>query len=98
MLRTGAVHTPFHWTDQRRTGPPRRGYGPRMAVQKAIDLTGTGPSVEEAVAEAVDRAGLTLEGISRFDVVALSGAVENGRLVYEAHVRVWFALLERVHG
>ena len=69
-----------------------------MAVQKAIDLTGTGPSVEEAVAEAVDRAALTLEGITRFEVVALSGAVEGGRLTYEAHVRVWFALLERVHG
>jgi flavin-binding protein dodecin len=69
-----------------------------MAVQKAVDLTGTGPSVEEAVAEAVDRAGLTLEGITRFDVVSLSGSVENGRLTYEAHVRVWFALLERVHG
>jgi flavin-binding protein dodecin len=69
-----------------------------MAVQKAIDLTGTGPSVEEAVAEAVDRAALTLDGITRFEVVALSGTVEGARLTYEAHVRVWFALLERVHG
>jgi flavin-binding protein dodecin len=69
-----------------------------MAVQKAVDLTGTGPSVEEAVSEALDRAGLTLEGITRFDVVELSGTVDNGRLTYQAHVRVWFALLERVHG
>ena len=69
-----------------------------MAVQKAVDLIGTGPSVEEAVAEAVDRAALTLEGITRFDIVDLSGTVENGRLTYEARVRVWFALLERVHG
>jgi len=69
-----------------------------MPVQKAVDLTGTGPSVEEAVAEAVDRAALTLEGITSFDVVSLSGSVENGRLTYEAHVRVWFSLLERVHG
>jgi flavin-binding protein dodecin len=69
-----------------------------MAVAKAIDLTGEGPSVEEAVAEAVDRAGLTLEGITRFDVVSLTGTVEEGRLLFQAHVRVWFALLERVHG
>jgi flavin-binding protein dodecin len=69
-----------------------------MAVEKALDLTGSGPSVEEAVAEAVDRAALTLEGITRFDVVALSGSVRNGRLIFDAHVRVWFALLERVHG
>ena len=69
-----------------------------MAVEKALDLTGSGPSVEEAVAEAVDRAALTLQGITRFDVVALSGSVGNGRLTFEAHVRVWFALLERVHG
>jgi len=69
-----------------------------MPVQKAVDLTGTGPSVEEAVAEAVDRAALTLQGITSFDVVSLSGSVENGRLTYQAHVRVWFSLLERVHG
>jgi flavin-binding protein dodecin len=69
-----------------------------MAVQKAVDLTGTGASVEEAVAEAVDRAALTLQGISRFEILALSGAVEDGRLTYEARIRVWFALLERVHG
>ena len=69
-----------------------------MPVQKAVDLTGTGPTVEEAVAEAVDRAALTLQGITSFDVVSLSGSVEHGRLTYEAHVRVWFSLLERVHG
>jgi len=69
-----------------------------MGVQKAIDLAGTGSTVEEAVAEAVDRAGLTLEGISRFEVVALSGTVDGGRLTYQAQLRVWFALLERVHG
>jgi flavin-binding protein dodecin len=69
-----------------------------MAVQKAIDLTGTGSTIEEAVAEAVDRAGLTLEGISRFEVVALSGSVDGGRLTYQAELRVWFELLERVHG
>jgi flavin-binding protein dodecin len=69
-----------------------------MAVQKAVDLTGSGPSVEEAIAEAVDRAGMTLEGITRFDIVRVGGSVDDGRLTYEAQVRVWFSLLERVHG
>jgi flavin-binding protein dodecin len=69
-----------------------------MAVQKAVDLTGTGPSVEEAVAEALDRAALTLDGITRFEVVAIGGDVDDGRVSYEARLRVWFTLLERVHG
>jgi flavin-binding protein dodecin len=69
-----------------------------MAVEKAVDLTGTGPSLEDAVAEAVDRASMTLEGVTRFDVVSVSGTVEGGRLTYEARIRVWFTLLERVHG
>ena len=69
-----------------------------MAVQKAVDLTGTGPTVEDAVAEAVDRAGMTLEGVTRFEIVSLAGTSEGGRITYEAQVRVWFTLLERVHG
>jgi dodecin len=69
-----------------------------MAVEKAVDLTGTGPTVDEAVTEALDRAAQTLDGISRFDVVTLSGSVTDGRPTFQAHVRVWFVLLERVHG
>jgi flavin-binding protein dodecin len=69
-----------------------------MAVEKAVDLTGTGATVDEAVAEALDRAAQTLDGISRFDVVTLSGSVTEGRPTFQAHVRVWFVLLERVHG
>jgi len=69
-----------------------------MAVQKAVDLTGSGASIEDAVADAVDRASMTLNGITRFEIVNLSGSLEGGQLSYEAHVRVWFTLLERVHG
>jgi flavin-binding protein dodecin len=69
-----------------------------MAVQKAVDLTGTGATVEEAVSEAMDRADMTLEGVTRFEIVSLGGSTDGGRLVYEAQVRVWFTLLERVHG
>ena len=36
-----------------------------MAVQKAVELTGTGATVEDAIGEALDRARLTLEGTAR---------------------------------
>lgn len=69
-----------------------------MAVQKAVELTGSGASVEDAVAEAVDRAGLTLEGITGFDVKRVSGTVDGARVTYEVRLRVWFTLRERMHG
>ena len=54
-----------------------------MTVQKAIELIGTGDSIQDAVTEALDRAQLTLEG---------------SRTVYRVELRVWFTLLERMHG
>ena len=69
-----------------------------MAVQKAVELTGTGPTLEEAVGEALDRARLTLEGITSFDVREISGLVEGGQTTYRVELRVWFTLLERMHG
>jgi flavin-binding protein dodecin len=69
-----------------------------VAVQKAVELTGTGASVEDAVAEAVDRAGLTLEGITGFDVRRVSGSVDGARITWEVQIRVWFTLRERMHG
>ena len=69
-----------------------------MAVQKAVDLIGTGTTVEDAIAEAVDRAGLTLEGVRSFDVRRVTGTVDGARITYEVRIRVWFTLLERMHG
>jgi flavin-binding protein dodecin len=68
-----------------------------MTVEKWIDLTGTAPTIEQAVAEAVDRAGQTLEGISSFTIEQISGVVENGRVSYRVLVRVAFVLFERFH-
>jgi flavin-binding protein dodecin len=48
-----------------------------MTVEKFVDLTATGPTMEEAVAAAVQRAGLTLRGITRFEVSRIEGTVEN---------------------
>ncbi|HYT09073.1 MAG TPA: dodecin family protein [Mycobacteriales bacterium] len=69
-----------------------------MAVQKAVELTGTGTSVEDAVTEALDRAGLTLQGITSFEVRRVAGSVEGSRVTWQVEVRVWFTLLEPVHG
>ncbi len=69
-----------------------------MAVEKAVDLTGTGASVEDAVAEARDRASLTLEALTSFEVLQISGELDGSRVTYRVRLRVWFTLLERVHG
>jgi Uncharacterized conserved protein len=69
-----------------------------MTVEKSIDLTAAGPSIEEAVAEAIDRASLTLEGISSFEVERVEGTVEDGRVVYRIRVRVSFTIKEHFHG
>ena len=68
-----------------------------MSVDKAVELTGTGASIEEAVAEAIDRAGMTLDAITTFDVEHVSGVVDGNLVTYRVRVKVWFTLLERVH-
>ena len=69
-----------------------------MAVQKAVELTGTGRTIQDAVGEALDRARLSLEGITSFEVTRISGVVEESDTSYQVELRVWFTLLERMHG
>jgi flavin-binding protein dodecin len=69
-----------------------------VAVRKAVELTGAGASVEDAVGEALDRARLTLEGITSFELRQVSGVVEGAQTTYQVEIRVWFTLLERMHG
>ena len=69
-----------------------------MAVQKVVELTGTGTTVEDAVQEALDRAESTLEGITSFQVREITGSVQDGRTVFRVELRVWFTLLDRLHG
>ena len=69
-----------------------------MAVEKSVDLIGTGTSVDEAISEALDRATMTLEAITAFDVAHISGVVEGSRVTYRVRLTVWFTLLERMHG
>jgi flavin-binding protein dodecin len=69
-----------------------------MAVEKSIDLTATGASLDEAVQSAVHRATLTLEGVSSFEVERIEGVVESGgEVTYKVLVRVSFAIKERIH-
>lgn len=69
-----------------------------MTVEKAVELIGTGDSVQDAMDEALDRARMSLEGITRFDVTHISGAVNGGSTEYRVELRVWFVLRERMHG
>lgn len=68
-----------------------------MSVEKSIDLTATGPTVEEAVAAAVDRAGLTVRGLTSFEIERIEGTIEDGDIVYKVHLRLSFVIKERVH-
>ena len=69
-----------------------------VTVEKAVELIGTGDTVQEAVTEALDRARITLEGITGFEVTRISGAVDGASTEYRVEVRVWFVLRERMHG
>lgn len=69
-----------------------------MAVSKAVDLVGTGTTVEDAISEAIDRAVGTLEAVTNFNVRKISGVLDDSGVTYRVKVRVWFTLLERMHG
>ena len=68
-----------------------------MAVEKSIDLTATGSSIEEAVAEAVHRASLTLKGLTTFEVERIDGLIDGGELTYRVLVRISFQIKEQLH-
>ncbi len=69
-----------------------------MTVQKAIELSGLGDSIQEAVDEALDRARMSVEGITAFEVQRIAGVVDGGSSAYQVELKVWFTLLERHHG
>ena len=68
-----------------------------MSVEKSIDLTATGPFIDEAVSEAVHRASLTLRGLTSFEVERIEGLVEDGEVSYKVLVRVTFIIKEQLH-
>lgn len=68
-----------------------------MAVEKSIDLTATGSSIDEAVASAIHRASLTLQGLTSFSLERIDGTIEDGQPVYKVLVRIWFVIKEKMH-
>ena len=68
-----------------------------MPVEKSIDLTATGSSIEDAVADAIHRASLTLKGLTSFEVERIDGLLEGDTITYRVLVRVSFVIKEQVH-
>ena len=68
-----------------------------MPIEKSIDLTATGSSIEDAVSQAVQRAGLTLRGVTGFEVERIEGVVDDGAISYRVLVRVSFLIKEQLH-
>lgn len=68
-----------------------------MAVEKSIDLTATGATIEAAVEEAVHRASLTVKGLTSFEVEHVDGLIDAGEVTYRVRVRITFVIKERVH-
>lgn len=68
-----------------------------MSVEKSIDLTATGSSIEDAVAQAVQRASLTLRGVTSFEIERIDGLVEDGDISYRVLVRISFVIKEQLH-
>jgi flavin-binding protein dodecin len=68
-----------------------------VAVEKSIDLTATGATIEDAVSEAVHRASLTLRGLTTFEIERIEGRIDGADISYRVHVRVSFVVKEQVH-
>jgi flavin-binding protein dodecin len=68
-----------------------------MSVEKSIDLSATGSTIDEAVSQAIHRASLTIQGLTTFEVLSIQGIVQEGGVAYKVLVRVWFVVKERVH-
>lgn len=69
-----------------------------MPIEKSIDLTATGSSIEDAVQQAIDRARLTVTGLNSFEIERIEGVIgEAGELDYRVLVRISFVIKERIH-
>jgi flavin-binding protein dodecin len=68
-------------------------------VEKTIELTGiSANSIEDAVALAVARAGVTISGIHTADVIETSAAIENSKVVrWKVKVKLTFFVKDQLH-
>lgn len=65
-------------------------------VYKLIELAGSSPnSIEEAIENAIGRAGKTVHNLHWFEVVETRGHIANGRVAhYQVVLKVGFTLEE----
>jgi flavin-binding protein dodecin len=63
-------------------------------VYKSVEITGTSQKdVTQAVQNAVDKAGQTLRNIDWFELVAVRGAIADGKInQFQATVKIGFRL------
>lgn len=68
-------------------------------VEKTLDLTGSSAnSIEDAVALAVARAGVTISGIHTANVVETSAVVEDNKVVrWKVRVKLTFQVKDQLH-
>lgn len=68
-------------------------------VEKSIELTGTSAnSIEDAVNLAVSRAAVTIDGIRRVEIAAVSATVEDGAVArWHVTMKVTFSIQDRLH-
>jgi flavin-binding protein dodecin len=74
----------------------RRVHAPRMSdhVYKKIELVGSSPnSIEEAVANALTRAGKTVRNMRWFEVIETRGHIDDGKINHwQVTVKIGFTL------
>ena len=68
-------------------------------VEKSIELTGiSATSIEDAVNLALARAGVTIDGIQRADILDISASVEDGKVAaWRVKVKLTFTIQDRLH-
>ncbi len=68
-------------------------------VEKTIDLTGSSAnSIEDAVALAVARAGVTISGIHTANLIEASAVIEDNKVVrWKARVKLTFQVKDQLH-
>lgn len=63
-------------------------------IYKLVELAGTSPnSIEEAIANAINRASKTVNNLQWFEVLETRGHIENGQVAhYQVVLKVGFTL------
>ena len=64
-----------------------------MSVAKIVELTATGPNIEDAVKAGVDKASESLRNIEHVWVDGIEARVENGSISnYHVHLKLTFVI------